>query len=55
MVPSTSVAAGTAAFRSAFSPVVWASALATGRSLLPVTVMVTVAGVLTPESMSVAV
>ena len=55
MVPSTSLAAGTAPFRTAFSPVVWASALATGRSFVPVTVMVTVAGLLTPVSLSVAV
>ena len=54
-MPSTSVAAGTAPVSSVFSSVVGVASVATGRSLLPVTVMVTVAGVLMPVSLSVAV
>ena len=48
-MPSTSVAAGTAPVSSVFSSVVGVASLATGRSLLPVTVMVTVAVAVLPS------
>jgi hypothetical protein len=54
-VPSTSVAAGTLLESTAFSPVPLLSSLATGTSLVPLTVMVTVLGALTPPLSSVAV
>ncbi len=55
MVPSASVAAGTLEASTAFSPVPTVVSLAIGRSLVPVTVIVTVAGALTPPLLSVAV
>jgi hypothetical protein len=55
MVPSTSVAAGTFEDRTAFSVVPADAFAATGMSLVPVTVIVTVLAVLTPPLLSVAV
>jgi hypothetical protein len=55
MVPSTSVAAGTFEDRTTFSPVDALAFAATGMSLVPVTVIVTVLAVLTAFRLSVAV
>jgi hypothetical protein len=55
MVPSTSVAAGTDEDRTEFSVVPAVAFAATGMSLVPVTVMVTVLATLTPPLLSVAV
>jgi hypothetical protein len=54
-VPSTSVAAGTLVDSVEVLTVLLAELEATGASLVPVTVIVTVLAVLTPPSLSVAV